>query len=150
MVDHLRAVSGVGPCLGHVRACAGALGAQVDAAGVVGDAGRVHSDGQKQSKGVDPEMALATCDLLACVDALADCGHVGGGLYALRVQHAGTWFGVPPLGLTDQAPQQAVEPVEDTYLLPCGEVTVDGFPGGEVGRQVPPWDTGAVASCFRQ
>lgn len=57
-------------------------------------------------------MAFPACDLLACVDALAGCGHVGGGLDALRIQRRGTWFGVPPLGLTDQASQQAVEPVE--------------------------------------
>jgi hypothetical protein len=57
-------------------------------------------------------MALATCDFLTRVDALASCGHVGGGLDALCVQPAGPWLCFPAFGLPDQAPQQAVELVE--------------------------------------
>lgn len=122
VVDHLRAVSGVGPCLGHVGACAGDLGEQVDAAGVVGDAGLAHPDGRQQSEGVDTEVALTTSDFLACVDALIGCRHVGGGLDALSIQHAGARLCASAFGFTDQASQQAVELVEDAFLLRSGEV----------------------------
>lgn len=50
VVDHLCGVSGVGPCFG---ACAGDLGEQVDAVGIVGDADRAHLDCGEQSEGVD-------------------------------------------------------------------------------------------------
>jgi hypothetical protein len=58
-------------------------------------------------------MAFAACDFLAGVDALAGCVHVGGGLDALCVQHAGTWLGIAAFSLADQATLQAVELVED-------------------------------------
>ncbi len=44
---------------------------------------------------------------------------------------------VTAFGLTGQAPQETVELVKDLVLLPGGEVPVDGFPWGEVVRQVP-------------
>jgi hypothetical protein len=103
-----------------------------------------HPDGQQEAQGIDTEVALATCDFLAGVDALAGRRHVGGGFHALRVQHAGAGLGIAALGLSDQAAQEAVELGEDAFLLPGGEVPVDGFPRGEVVREVAPGDPGAV------
>jgi hypothetical protein len=108
------------------------------------DAGRGDPDGQEQTEGVDPDVTLATCDFFAGVDALAGRGHVGRGLDALGVEHAGGWFAVAAFGLLDRAPQQAIELVEDAFLLPCGEVAVDRFPRSEVVGQIAPGDAGAV------
>lgn len=66
------------------------------------------------------------------------------GLDALGVQDAGAGLGVTAFGFPDQAPQEPVELVEDRVLLPGGEVSVDGFPRGEVVRQITPGDPGPV------
>jgi hypothetical protein len=81
---------------------------QVDAAGVVGDAGGGHPDSQEEADGIDTEMALATCDLLARIDALAGRGHVGRGLDALGVQHAGARLGIPAFGLARAATRKCL------------------------------------------
>ncbi|GGW75502.1 hypothetical protein GCM10010320_66700 [Streptomyces caelestis] len=65
-VDGLGAIAGAGPCLGRAGAGGGARGEQVDAAGVVGDAGRSYPDGRQQPGGVDTEVALAACDAESC------------------------------------------------------------------------------------
>jgi hypothetical protein len=82
--------------------------------------------------------------IFARVDALAGRGHVGRGLDALGVEDAGAGLGVSALGLADQMSQESVELVEDTVLLPGCEVSVDGFPRGEVVWEVAPGDAGAV------
>nr|WP_211118420.1 hypothetical protein [Streptomyces sp. RLB1-33] len=61
-----------------------------------------HSVGSRPAEGVDAEVALAACDLLACVDSLTRGRHVRGGLDALGVEHTGTRLGVPAFGLTHQ------------------------------------------------
>lgn len=110
----------------------------VDATDVVGDAGGGDQHGQEEAECVDADVALAACDLLARVDALAGGRDVRGGLDALGVQDAGGRLGVAAFGFPDQAPQESVELVDDRVLLPGGEVAVDGLPRGEVVRQVPP------------
>lgn len=89
-------------------------------------------------------VALVACNFLAYVDALASRWHVGGGLDALRVPYAGARLGVAAFGFTHQAPQQAVEPIEDTFVLPGGEVAVGRLLRCEVVREVTPRDPGAV------
>lgn len=138
VVDGFGAVSAVGPGLGDGRVGGGDGREHMNAADVVGDAGGGDPDGQQQAEGIDADVAFAACDLLACVDALTGGRDVRGGLDALGVQDAGARLGVAAYGLADQAPQEAVELVKDLVLLPGGEAPVDGFPRGEVMRQVAP------------
>ena len=59
------------------------------AGGGVLDAGRGDQDGRQQAGGVGDDAALASHDLLACVDALAPRGDTGGGSDAPAVDQAG-------------------------------------------------------------
>ena len=84
----LGAVAGVDPGLGDAGVGGGDGGEQVDAAGVVGDARRGDPRGEQETDGVDADVAFASHDLLARVDALTCGGNVGGGFDALRVRDA--------------------------------------------------------------
>ncbi len=65
----------------------------------VGDAGRGDPDREEEAEGVDADMALASGDLLARIDALPGGRDIGRGLDALGVQHARARFGIPARGL---------------------------------------------------
>lgn len=60
MVDDFGAVASVGPCLCDAGVAFGNVREQVDASGVVGDAGGGDQYGQEESGGVDADVAFAT------------------------------------------------------------------------------------------
>lgn len=95
-------------------------------------------------RGCRPRCGACGLRFFAGIDALTGRGHVRGGLHALRVQHAGARLAVAAFGLSHQTAQEAVELVEDAFLLPGGEAAVDRFPWREVVRQVTPGNAGAV------
>jgi hypothetical protein len=142
--DDLVLEAGVDPGLAQRRVSGFGVIEQVDADGVVADAGGGDDDGEQQAEGVGDDAAFTSGDLLAGVDALAAQGCVGGRLYALAVDDAGRWrcaaSGLGP----SQAGEGVVELGEDAVCGPGGEVAVDRLPGREVVGQVAPGDAGAV------
>ena len=82
--------------------------------------------------------------IFGVVRALTRGGDAGGGLDALRVDHARRRLRAAALLLSHQLPQQAVELGKDAVGLPLGEVAVDRVPVREVMRQVAPLHPGPV------
>ncbi len=93
------------------------------------DSGRGDQHRQEEADRVGHDAPLPAHDLLARVYALTRGGHGGGGLHALRVDHAGRRLRVPPLLMPHQLPQQAIELGKNPVLLPLGEVATDRLPG---------------------
>jgi hypothetical protein len=60
------------------------------------------------------------------------------GTDGLGVDQPGSRSGIPAVGLANLAAQGIVDALDGTVVVPPGEVPVDGGPGREVLRQLPP------------
>ena len=137
-------VSGVGPDQQDLRAGAVEVPQQRPGAVAVLDAGGGDHHGQQQPDRVHGDVPFAAVDLLRVVPAPAGLWHGVGGADGLGVDHRGGGLGVAPGGHPDLAAQRVMQPGQGAVVAPGGEVAVDGLPGREVRRQVPPGAPGPV------
>ena len=101
-------------------------------------------DLQQQPQGVHGDMPLAAVHLFGVIPAAAGPGHGVGGADGLGVDDRGGRDGAAPGGGPDPGAQPIVQPGQGAVVPPGREVAVDGAPGREIGRQVPPGAPGPV------
>jgi hypothetical protein len=109
-------------------------------------AGRTgHHHDQQPSQGINPNMTLASGDLLAAVIAALAASF--GGLHRLAVETGGAWGGRVRGGLlpADVSAPRVQHGLPGTVVVPRREVCLDGAVGQQIVREQIPWAARPVA-----